>query len=61
MGEKSRSTKARSRKLTRNTSSKDNAPYIEYNITKPCYGVSTYSKTDPKGMCCAVGFLNIPE
>ncbi|XP_028404794.1 uncharacterized protein LOC114527359 [Dendronephthya gigantea] len=50
MGEKTRSTKARSRKLTRNTSSKDNAPYIEYNITKPCYGVSPYSKTDPKGI-----------
>ncbi|CAB3979514.1 histone-lysine N-methyltransferase SETDB1-like [Paramuricea clavata] len=50
MGERTRSTKARSRKLTRNTSSKDNAPYIEYNITKPCYGVSPYSKTDPKGI-----------
>lgn len=49
MGEKTTSAKARSRKLTRNASTKGNTPYIEYNITRPSFGVSPYSKTDPQG------------
>ena len=43
-------SRKRARKLTgRSLSAKMNEPYVDYSITKPCYGVSLYSKTDPKG------------
>ncbi|XP_046862056.1 histone-lysine N-methyltransferase SETDB1-like [Xenia sp. Carnegie-2017] len=47
-GEQQQSKKAR--KLTRGRPSKKGVPFIEYNISPPCYGISTYSKTDPKGI-----------
>ena len=50
----------RSRKMTRTSLSKGNEPFIDYSITKPCFGVSLHSKTDPKGesaRVCSSAFL----
>ena len=44
----------RSRKMTRTSLSKGNEPFIDYSITKPCFGVSLHSKTDPKGQSARV-------
>ena len=49
-GKISTAKKKRSRKLTRGSLLKGTEPYIDYSITKPCFGVSPYSKTDPKGL-----------
>ncbi|KAJ7373631.1 Histone-lysine N-methyltransferase [Desmophyllum pertusum] len=48
-GKISTAKKKRSRKLTRGASGKTQEPFIDYSITKPCLGVSPYSKTDPLG------------
>lgn len=48
-GKISTARKKRSRKLTRGASGKTQEPFIDYSITKPCLGVSPYSKTDPLG------------
>ena len=48
-GKISTARKKRSRKLTRGASGKPTEPFIDYSITKPCFGISPYSKTDPKG------------
>ncbi|XP_068673501.1 histone-lysine N-methyltransferase SETDB1-like isoform X1 [Montipora foliosa] len=45
-GKISTARRKRSRKLTRG---KTTEPFIDYSITKPCLGISPYSKTDPKG------------
>ncbi|XP_015758098.1 PREDICTED: putative protein TPRXL [Acropora digitifera] len=45
-GKISTARKKRSRKLTRG---KTTEPFIDYSITKPCLGISPYSKTDPNG------------
>lgn len=47
-GKISTARKKRSRKLTRG---KTTEPFIDYSITKPCLGISPYSKTDPNGTC----------
>ncbi|XP_022793784.1 uncharacterized protein LOC111332656 [Stylophora pistillata] len=49
-GKISTARKKRSRKLTRGASSgKPQEPFIDYSITKPCFGISPYSKSDPLG------------